>query len=299
MSHTYTFETVSRIDLEEILSDAGLVLLPSNEWAEEDECVCCDHCSNMSHEDDSDLVTTEDGTQFCDDDCASNGGYTQLEEDGGWHPDEDCCTCEKCGLTYHTDSDEEIITDDDSHYCGEYCAERAGYHRHGDGYWYDYPEGNERGLLPYDSTTVLHRTSSDKPWRIGFEIEKEDAAYDAFDDLPKGWIAVEDGSLDDDYGFELVSPGYNLSEYRTICDHIRYLRNYLSADSTVACGGHISVSESGTSGSDLVERLGDFIPLLYALYPRRLKNEYVAPKNKEPHQSRRRKIFCRKRSKIW
>jgi len=149
-------------------------------------------------------------------------------------------------------------------------------------------------LAPYNSlwfpdhhaeTTEHHRAL------IGFEVEKEDeewhvrgssetdilaAAHDS------KWLAVSDGSLEYDNGFELVSPGYNLTDPNGEYGTEAMQRDFdnlapLMAKTTSRCGGHITLSVAGFTGEQIARRIEPFYSLLFALYPSRLMGEYARP----------------------
>jgi len=84
----------------------------------------------------------------------------------------------------------------DSHYC----------HSNGDYYSYEEPE-NDR----HDYHSGPREDYSDgAKFRFGVEVEKEDGRpmsnYELYEVDGTGWARERDGSLDDEYGFELVKP---------------------------------------------------------------------------------------------
>lgn len=135
----------------------------------------------------------------------------------------------------------------------------------------NYHNGGGRGV---DGTTPLD------PYLIGCEIEKEDAQVrqsiiDETISLPPGWVAEEDGSLDDS-GFEIVTPAYNLARLDVLCKHIDKAAEIVNAQYSVACGGHITISDARHTASELADRIRPLFPLLFALYPGRLHRKYAA-----------------------
>lgn len=150
-------------------------------------------------------------------------------------------------------------------------------------YWHEFD-----GRLMQYCTANQNRasTSNAHPYLIGFEIEKEDCDY--YDDSDfhqslynEGWLTVSDGSLYDG-GFEAVSPAFNLTRTRgewsrrELQKHLEeHSGGYLDAGSSSACGGHITLSKRGATGLALVKQLREFIPLLLALYPNRVRGEYA------------------------
>jgi len=126
---------------------------------------------------------------------------------------------------------------------------------------------------------TMYSASGQKPYRIGYEVEKEDPDFLSAHDMSSyagkvDWIAVSDGSLEHG-GFELVSPAYNLANRDAINRSFRELGDAINARVTKRCGGHITVSQANVSGETLADRLGDFHCLLFALYPNRLLGNWA------------------------
>ena len=148
-----------------------------------------------------------------------------------------------------------------------------------------YSAGEQVGLKPYDTVQgAVDTTTDNHPFLVGLEIEKEDYTFRNFTNVGE-WLAVKDGSLGD-YGFELVSPAFNLTKNKSrIRDLLDQVAPFLDAFSTSACGGHINLSKAGLSGRDLLHSVEDCIPLLYAMFPRRLKNTFSTPNVKNYEES--------------
>ena len=140
-------------------------------------------------------------------------------------------------------------------------------------------------LYGYHSCSTVWHTRPNAIWRIGIEAEKED--YDAQgiavryqgdrqEFLPYKWRAERDGSLGSG-GFELISPVYNLQSPDLI-QHIYdpVLGYLLNANTSIRCGGHITISKRDTTGAEVFAMLEPFVPLLYALYPKRAKTRGYA-----------------------
>lgn len=122
---------------------------------------------------------------------------------------------------------------------------------------------------------------------IGFEIEKEDESalmsYDAHTLLEDtGWFKERDGSLDDDTGYELVSPIYDLMSDKLDNDikSSPELTELINADYGRRCGGHIHIG-NGDSGSTLFDKMSPWIPLIYSLYVGRIGGEYCKIKKND------------------
>lgn len=128
------------------------------------------------------------------------------------------------------------------------------------------------------------------PFAIGFEIEKEDTEVKEsinIDDFEQAtgnlWRKEKDGSLDDESGYELISPTMELN-VSEIEKHIRgnkVLVNHINASKSQSCGGHINVSEKGKTGEELFNSVKGFTPLFHALYSGRIGKNYSKGKSNE------------------
>lgn len=123
---------------------------------------------------------------------------------------------------------------------------------------------------------------------IGFEIEKEDeselrgtCANELYRDT--GWAKERDSSLDDDSGYELVSPIYDLMSDKLDRDikGDNRLESLINADYSNRCGGHIHVGHSDYSGRTLFDKVSPWVPLLYSLYVGRIGRNYCAVKKND------------------
>jgi len=123
---------------------------------------------------------------------------------------------------------------------------------------------------------------------VGFEIEKEDSfGHDMICAnrlyMNTRWIKERDGSLDENIGYELVSPTYNLMR-NDIFDDINAsneLRQAIDADYTTSCGGHIHIGHTELSGKAFFNEFSSWIPLFYSLYVRRINKEHCRIKKNE------------------
>lgn len=133
----------------------------------------------------------------------------------------------------------------------------------------------------HDCNRVIDCNALEQTFRVGFEIEKEDESiltsidlYD-FKKACKGWIKESDGSLDEDSGYELVSPclGFsNITDVKVHLHHIeknRVLKSHIDAKFSTNCGGHIHFSHKNMSTGELFMRLEPFLYLTYAMFPKR------------------------------
>jgi len=123
---------------------------------------------------------------------------------------------------------------------------------------------------------------------VGFEIEKEDdsACQIDYSDLyyDTKWCKENDSSLDDDNGYELVSPIYGLYDKRFDADiQEPRIKQLVNAEYSTECGGHINLSSKKYNPDQLAEGLSGFFPMLYALYNGRLDRNYCKAKKKHEY----------------
>jgi hypothetical protein len=151
-------------------------------------------------------------------------------------------------------------------------------------------EDQERYIDGYHDGSYKKKTFTDTPrFFIGFEIEKEDKDVkesilidDFKSELPL-WRKEKDGSLDDESGYELISPTYELN-IRAIKKDIKKsetLLKHINADKSKSCGGHINISEEGLTGEELFNSLKGYTPLFHALYYGRVDKNYSKGKSNE------------------
>lgn len=221
-------------------------------------------------------------------------GYLYSEQSEAWIPEDEATRTRIDGICHQNEvsscgsCNEDICHDDnagdnlthiedvDEWWCESCRDDHAHYHERSETY---NSEPEEGGLNDYHSQERdLHAVTNEHPYRIGFEVEKEDRSIrDLIEDgleLPSGWVCERDGSLDDDTGFELVSPAFNINERELLVQHVRKLTKVLDADCSTSCGGHISISDRRFTPIELSERIRPLFPLLLALYPKRLTGGY-------------------------
>lgn len=148
------------------------------------------------------------------------------------------------------------------------------------------PSGDYVRDYHYNNSVYEVNFTDNPKFFIGFEIEKEDQdvkeslyILDFEESCPK-WKKERDGSLDDDSGFELISPKFEVVPDK-IREHIqnnKTLLNHVNAQKSTACGGHINVSEAGKTGSQLFDEVKGYTPLFYALYHKRVDKNYCKGK---------------------
>lgn len=214
---------------------------------------------------------------------------TRTTEDGVVHED-NASTCDRCCESVCHDDNQadhlDLVIDHDQHWCEACRDQHAAYYSDDEtdnpGWYAEAPERS--GLLDYhQGDRDIEGTTSEHPFLIGFEVEKEDGDIrrelaENKDILPAGWVAERDGSLSEATGFELVSPAYNMhtGDARVRAD-IQTAKRFLDAGHSKACGGHISISDTRHTPMDFAERIRPLFPLLMALYPKRLIGSYSRP----------------------
>ena len=150
------------------------------------------------------------------------------------------------------------------------------------------PEPEEEYTRDYHSGRLHEVNFTDNPqFFVGFEIEKEDTDVkeslfiDEFEDVCPSWKKERDGSLDDESGYELISPKFELIPDK-IHEHImsnKTIVAHINASISKSCGGHINLSEINKSGEELFDELKGYTPLFYALYYKRVDKSYCKGKN--------------------
>lgn len=148
----------------------------------------------------------------------------------------------------------------------------------------------EDEILDYHSNYRFFKFLPKHKFSIGIEMETEgNREYETVGELNKRclWIKERDGSLDDENGFELISPAYSLN-IPFITKEIELLGdNYFEEAyhrSSNSCGNHfhIGLNENTKNGSDkeIFEMICGYVPLLCALYPNRRNNHYCNASSK-------------------
>ena len=195
--------------------------------------------------------------------------------------------CEDDLVELHSDSNYEGL----AHNSGSvYCEERDGYFLDsevGDNVFYSERNGRYQAYEDRDRVTEYHegiretkREAEDCDFTIGFEVEKEDEGpldrFEIHECESHGWAREHDGSLDDDEGFELVSPVFDLFGDSLEKDLKQVvIREHVNASfNNSTCGGHINVGARGKSGRQFFNEIQAYLPLLLSLYRNRLGNTY-------------------------
>jgi hypothetical protein len=171
----------------------------------------------------------------------------------------------------------------------EYSYRDNVYYHEEEGCYYSYPEESYVRGYHNGSYQSLDFDGKSK-YKIGYEIEKEDKCVrnsididdfeSATDEL---WRKEKDGSLDDESGYELISPTFEF-DINKIFEHIESndtLVEHINAKYSTSCGGHIHLSEDGLTGEQLFDKVKGYTPLFYALYYGRVDRNYAKGKSNE------------------
>jgi hypothetical protein len=169
------------------------------------------------------------------------------------------------------------------------------YYHEGDGY-YSYAESSDDDYLrDYHSGSYKTYTfNGTKKHYIGFEIEKEDnnvltcVDIGQFEDETDNyWRKEKDSSLNDDEGYELISPTFefDIPKIFKLIESNDLLVQHINARYSTNCGGHIHLSENGISGEELFDKIKGYTPLLYALYHGRVDRDFCKGKKNDDLKS--------------
>ena len=161
--------------------------------------------------------------------------------------------------------------------------------------------GSGQYRCPYDATMETGK------WYFGIEAEKQDATAREYADYRQGmidgWGAERDGSLCGSSGVEFISPILPLHDGSKVRKEFQKHKWLLDAKldndgraSRTACGGHMTLSKKGMDGSELMNHLHHFMPLLYSLYIGRLNTNYGGAVRKEQASYSRRAVNVKSRA---
>jgi hypothetical protein len=261
----------------------------SGEWARTSDCVHVDDIGWVLSED---TVVTHDGTvMLSDDDDAVwsdwHGEYLDASQPRTLYG-----YVSRGHQSHFWDRHDDSVYIRDEHYRNHSTAEECGWRwvsRREE--WVDADDycSVEDCNASYHSLERVHKFDNDAKFTVGFEIEKEDddAGMIHYEDLydDTKWIKEHDGSLDDDTGYELVSPAFNLYDdglEKDIRSDDRLIK-LINADKSNSCGGHINVAAKDYDTEQLFEGLSHFFPLLYSLYDGRLDKTYSKARKKHKY----------------
>lgn len=214
-------------------------------------------------------VVHSDDAYYCDGDSeyyadTSDLIYVSEGSYDGYYLSDDVVYAEDCNEYYHVND------------IGSYVFQ------HSDGCYYTEEERTER-CHSYHSGYRPMLTTENTKFTIGFEVEKEDEEvldnWDLNDVDDTKWSREEDGSLDSDSGFELVSPTYDLMTDdldNAVATDI--LSAHINAKFSDNCGGHINFGIKGLDGQETYNKVKGFVPVLLSLYQSRLRSRWCPAK---------------------
>lgn len=195
----------------------------------------------------------------------------------------------------YTDSDT-FLNPPAANYCNHYfcsdCDEWYNAENCGDEHDHSYNDDEDENS-PNNPRFSYHSCehydySENSEYKVGFEIEKEcedGCAHSHYDIRSRfGWVKERDGSLDDETGYELVSPQYDLFSPKLMEDANKIEEHYpklINGAVSSSCGGHVHFSKAETMGSDLLESICGYLPVLYSIYEHRINKSYCEVKEKE------------------
>lgn len=250
-------------------SNEDYVMVYSGDIIHIDDSSWCEGMCEHFHTDD--MVKVYEGSQeiwYSERYVENNGDYSYFN--GNYY---DEYALERHDIVYVEDTNELCWRDDVFYHDGE-------------GY-YSYPEESYVRGYHNGSYQSLNFDNKSK-YKIGYEIEKEDENVrnsidieDFENETDELWRKEKDGSLDDESGYELISPTFEF-DIDKIFEHIEsnhQLVAHIEADTSTNCGGHIHLSENGLSGNELFEKVKGYTPLFYALYYGRVNKTYCKGKN--------------------
>jgi hypothetical protein len=310
----YQYEMLTLNDWEDIMINNDYVQTWNGEYHKEEDCVMLseysEHPNKWARAEDT-IETDFGGHTALESEVLLYNDMTFLKRNAGAHD-----------LHYSEWNDEWICSDDDYvHYgyirrgvedwfqndsyvyagdeyyadssvaesCGWIWSERRDDWVHEDDWDEDRPDKDN---ARYHDLDRRDRREGKCKFSIGFEIEKEDttACEISYSKLYRetDWIKENDSSLDDDNGYELVSPIYDLYSSK-IDEDIKNnndLKTLINGDYSSNCGGHINISSTEYEPEQLFEGIIGFMPLLYGLYENRLHKNYSAAKKKHEYYAK-------------
>lgn len=232
----------------------------------------------MVRDNDGDLIrkedavyTTYDGWVHCDYVVTSECGRYTMHQD---NVDDHGFSYDRRGELHRT-RDLRYVQDTGEYHHEDEEGDTFFYHPSEDEYYSYRPKGERHSY----HSGPRNNYSGDAKFRFGVEVEKEDSSVLNSWDLDEvdatGWSRESDGSLDDDDGYELVSPTYDLFGDRFDSDISNsVLADHIDADISERCGGHMGFSIRGKSGPQAFDLYNGFFPLLLSMYRGRLRGDW-------------------------
>ena len=240
----------------------------------EDYNVVETECSNFEYQDYCSYVIIDGYGQ---EDWAIDSKHSYVYHGGSTYLDED--VAEEFDIRYYSRFDEYMTEEEYEQRVGEEC---------GDGY----SEHCNTPQYHHFTPRQIKIENNKGDFNFGLEIEKQDrevkvdiCAHELHNNI--GWCKEQDASLRDENGnnykgFECVTPVYSLfgNTWKKDFDN-EDATKILNAKFDEKCGGHFNLSSTKYSPSELFEGLSSFFPLLYALYERRINQDYCQAQKKD------------------
>jgi len=191
-------------------------------------------------------------------------------------------------LSYHDlviGHDGDILHLDYAAFCEDiqdYCHIDEAYYCENSECWYRYAENMQTNegkehISNYHDSPCAEDLSNNSLFKVGYEIEKTDffgnnnkgdhvGDYDIF----KGF------ELDSSCGVEAITNILPLSveSFEYVKNLMNDAKDVINSDISSNCGGHITFSISGISGSEIYDMIKPYIGIFYAMYRHRLTNTY-------------------------
>jgi hypothetical protein len=196
-------------------------------------------------------------------------------------------------------SENDIVTLANGDYChlddacyvedeGEYYHTDEVYYWESDECYHLEPEGEEAQINtlwsysggPQEKNYVNEDAEEGKiKFGFGIEIEKNDMPNFDFNRNEiyeqTGAVLEKDSSVN--RGFELKTPVYNLMSAKTE-ERLQPLKPFADIKNVENAGGHIGFSMEGKDDKELLNLCRGFLPLIYAMYKKRIDNHYCQAK---------------------
>jgi len=217
------------------------------------------------------VLTSIDGWVHIDHVATAEDGETMHEHNVHGHD----YRYDRCGDLYHIDYLCYVQDTGEYHHESEEGDTFFWHERDGEYYSYE-PVNDERH--GYHSGPRYNYSDGAK-FRFGVEVEKEDESplrrYDLDEVDATGWSRECDGSLNDENGYELVSPMFDLFgdrfDEQVNSDILSY---HINADQSRNCGGHMGFSIKDKTGAEVFDLYNGFFPLLFSMYRHRLNGSW-------------------------
>lgn len=130
--------------------------------------------------------------------------------------------------------------------------------------------------LAHDQKTDIPGSPNGMLFTFGVEIEKNnmpDFDYSPYTLLHMGHVFQRDSSVEE--GFELATATFNLFSTQAI-DELKKLSEFIAIPCGNNCGGHMGFGISGKTGRYAMEYIEQWLPLIFAMFPGRVRNSFCS-----------------------